>query len=157
MIEILIKYYNFDEKTAKQIVPFAQGAVQRAIEFHNKNIIELKSKIISVLRFSFGKKFNSAFEQLEELLTDKTGLTLQIIITMIINWLNDLVKYQQNLTVDYYTEHEETFIKFNQKFPEISLDNITNKIDTLSSMISKNVNQKLLAANLVLELSSVTG
>ncbi len=46
--------------------------------------------------------------------------------------------------------------KFNTKFPDVDLQNITFTLDKLSTFVKSNININILTANLIFELSALT-
>ena len=116
----------------------------------------LSEKTISILRYSFGKKYHSAFEEFKSLLADQSAENIQLIIRMIITWLNDLQKHKLNIDHFFFKQHKETLEKFNSKFPAVELKDTVFRIDKLSSYIKNNINVNLLTANIIFELSALT-
>ncbi len=155
LVIILTKYFNVDKNIADAVVPFADGSVTIALKLIEMDIGDLSEKTISILRYSFGKKFHSAFNELNSLLAEKGSDNIQLIIKMIITWLNDLQKYKKNVDHYFFEQHKETLEKFNSKFPEVEPKDLVFRIDKLSSYVKKNVNINLLAANLIFELSAL--
>lgn len=152
---ILREYYNVDMDKAKEAASFSMGSVQSALNLVNTNITELKEKIISVLRYSFGRKYNSAFEELNYILNDKTNTNFTIIVNMMNAWINDLQKHRLGINNFYFKDHVDTLEKFNSKFPDVDLNDITTRLDNLSSIQRNNINPSLLSSSLIMELSSV--
>ncbi|MGB5530042.1 MAG: hypothetical protein WBQ32_08730 [Ignavibacteriaceae bacterium] len=155
IVLILTNYFKLDQKTAEEVAPFSMGSIQSALNLVDLNIHDLKEKTISVLRYSFGRKFYSAFDELNSILSDKNTTNYPIIVGMIIAWINDLQKHRLNMNRFFYKDHAETLEKFNSKFPDINLNNITASLDRLSGLPRNNVNPSLLSASLIFELSSV--
>jgi DNA polymerase-3 subunit delta' len=155
LTEVLIKNYDVDIATVKSVVPFADGSVTNALKLIDMNITDLSEKTISVLRYSFGRKFHSAFEELNSLLGEKNADNVQIVLKMIITWLNDLQKHKNGIDQYFFTEHKETLEKFNSRFPDVELKDIVFKLDELSSSLKNNVNLNLLIANIIFELSAL--
>ncbi|RPI72319.1 MAG: hypothetical protein EHM47_08500, partial [Ignavibacteriales bacterium] len=62
--EILNKYFNIPFEAAKDVAPFADGSVTRAIELFENDFENMKEKTISFMRYSLGGKFNSAFNEI---------------------------------------------------------------------------------------------
>jgi DNA polymerase III subunit delta' len=155
LVIILTKYFNVDKNIANAVVPFADGSITIALKLIEMDIGDLSEKTISILRYSFGKKFHSAFNELNSLLAEKGSDNIQLIIKMIITWLNDLQKYKKNVDHYFFEQHKETLEKFNSKFPEVEPKDLVFRIDKLSSYVKKNVNINLLAANLIFELSAL--
>jgi len=155
IVLILTKYFKLDRTTAEEVAPFSMGSVQSALSLVDLNIHDLKEKTISVLRYSFGRKFSSAFDELNSLISDQSVKNYPIIVGMIIAWINDLQKHRLNIMKFFYKDHIDTLEKFNSKFPDVNLNDITARLDKLSGLHRNNVNPSLLSANLIFELSSV--
>lgn len=155
IVYILNDNFKVDEKTAKEVAPFAMGSVQSALNLVDLNIHNLKEKTISILRYSFGRKFNSAFDELNSILSDQPTNNFPILVRMIITWLNDLQKRRLNIKKFFYKDHIDTLDKFNSRFPNVGLDDIAARLDKLANLPRNNINPSLLSANLIFELSSV--
>ena len=152
---VLKNYYEIDISSVKPVVPFADGSVTNALKLIDMDINNLSEKTISILRYSFGRKFHSAFEEFNSLLVDKTAENVQIVLKMIITWLIDLQKHKNGLEQYFFAEHRETLEKFNSRFPDVELKDIVFKLDQLSSALKNNINLNLLIANIVFELSAL--
>lgn len=155
LVSILTKYFNVDKNIVNTVAPFANGSVTMALKLIEMDIGDLSEKTISILRYSFGKKFHSAFNELSSLLAEQGSENIRLIIKMIITWLNDLQKYKKNVDHYFFKQHKETLEKFNSKFPKVELMDLVYRIDKLSSYVKNNVNINLLAANLIFELSAL--
>jgi DNA polymerase-3 subunit delta' len=155
LTEVLTCNYDVDISIVKSAVPFAEGSVTNALKLIDMDITNLSEKTISILRYSFGRKFHSAFEEFNSLLSDKNKENLQIILKMIITWLNDLQKYKNGIDQYFFTEHKNTLEKFNSKFPDVELKDIVFKLDQLYSSLKNNINLNLIIANIIFELSTL--
>lgn len=155
IVFVLIEYFKVDKITAEEVAPFAMGSVQSALNLIEADFHNLKEKTISILRYSFGRKFNSAFEELNSVLSDQTSTSYQIIIGMILTWFNDIQKHRLNINRYFFKEHLETLEKFNGKFPDVQLIDISSRLEILSNLPRNNINPSLLSANLIFELASI--
>jgi DNA polymerase-3 subunit delta' len=155
IVFILKKYFNIDELSATETAPFAMGSVQTALNLIDLDIQNLKEKTVSILRYSFGRKFDSAFNELNSVLTESNSEIFPIVISMIITWLNDIQKHKLKISNYFFKDHTETLEKFNNKFPDVNLSNLASRLDNLSRLPRNNINPSLLSANLIFELSSV--
>jgi DNA polymerase-3 subunit delta' len=155
VVFILKKYFNIDEETALEAASFAMGSVQTALSLINLDIRSLKEKTISILRFSFGRKFDSAFNELNSVVSENYSETYPIIVAMIITWINDVQKHRLNINQYYFNAYIETLEKFNTKFPKVDVSDLTSRLDKLSNLPRNNINPSILSANLIFELSSV--
>lgn len=153
---ILKSYFKFDKENIEAVTPFAGGSIQTALQLINMDVINLKEKTISILRYSFGRKFNSAFEELNRVLGEEGIQNFPIITKMLITWLNDLLKNRYSRKQFFFNDYRETLEKFNSKFPDVDLNLISIKLDNLVSLTGNNIYLPLLSANLIFELSSVT-
>ncbi|OGU65366.1 MAG: hypothetical protein A2W30_06065 [Ignavibacteria bacterium RBG_16_36_9] len=155
IINILTEYFEIDKTSANEVAPFAMGSVQYALNLIDMNIHNLKEKTISILRYSFGRKFNSAFDELNSVISDQSSINFPILIGMIITWLNDVQKNKLNIKKYFYKDHLDTLEKFNSKFPDVDLSDITTRLDSLSNLPRNNINPSLLSASLIFELASL--
>jgi len=153
---ILRDFFGQDKEIAESVAPFSDGSVQTALKLIDMDFYNLRETTISILRYSFGRKFNSAFDEVNKVLADQSPENINLVIKMIITWLNDLQKQRFQLKKYFFKEHVETLEKFNTKFPDVDLQNITFTLDKLSTLIKSNININLLTANLIFELSALT-
>jgi DNA polymerase-3 subunit delta' len=156
VVSILIDFFEQDKEIAESVAPFSDGSVQTALKLIDMDFYNLRETTISILRYSFGRKFNSAFDEVNKLIADKSVDNIKLVIKMIITWLNDLQKHRLQLKKYFFNEHTETLEKFNAKFPDVDLQNITFTLDKLSTLVKNNININLLTANLIFELSALT-
>ena len=156
IVSVLCDKFNLPIELAKDVAPFSGGSVLNAIALTELDFYRLKEKTISVLRYSLGKRYNSAIEELNSIFSDQKAENIQLIVKMILTWLNDLYKYRSGTKVYFYKDYEETLEKFNSRFPDINLIEAVKNIDRLASIVKNNVNQNLLSANLIYEISAIT-
>lgn len=150
---ILETNFNIGRVIAEAVAPFSDGSISTALKLIEMDINFISEKTISILRYSFGHKFHSAFEEFSILLKDQAAENIQLIIKMIITWLNDLQKHKLKIDHYFFKDYQETLEKFNAKFPDVELNEVVLRLDRLSSYIKNNVNINLLAANVIFELS----
>jgi DNA polymerase III subunit delta' len=155
IVKILTEFFEIEKSLAIEVAPFAMGSVKYALNLIDMNIHNLKEKTISILRYSFGRKFNSAFDELNSVISDQSLISYPIVIGMIITWLNDVQKNKLNIRKYFYKDYLETLEKFNSKFPSADLSDITTRLDRLSNLPRKNINPSLLSASLIFELASL--
>lgn len=155
IIQVLTDHFNIDKLTAEEVAPFAMGSVQSALNLIEINLHNLKEKIISILRYSFGRKFYSAFEELNAILSEQSTVSYQIVIGMMLHWINDIQKYRLHINRYFFKDYLETLEKFSDKFPNVQLNEISSRLEILSNLPRNNINPSLLSANLIFELSSV--
>ena len=153
---ILIKYFDIEIHLAGKLSVFAEGSINNAINLLENNFEELLEKTIQILRYSFGRKYNSALEQFKSYQKESNSDSIKLIISMIIIWLSDLQKFKYQLSNYYYKDYLETLEKFNTRFPNLILNNTITKLEQYLNLLSKNANLNLIVLNIVYELSSLT-
>lgn len=154
--QILVEYFNVDKNLANEVAVFSDGSVTTANQLIEHDFRMLKNKTISFLRYSLGKKFHSAYQEISGVLTDGDTSTFKLFIQMIITWLNDLQRFRTSNVDFFYSDYRETLEKFNKKFPNSDIHDVVFKLDYLSSLLQNNVNPNLLAANLIFSISLLT-
>lgn len=154
--QILVEYFNVDKKLASEAAVFSDGSVITANQLIEHDFRTLKNKTINFLRYSLGKKFHSAFQEIFGILNERESSSFKLFIQMIITWLNDLQRYRASNADFFYSDYRETLEKFNKKFPKSNIQDVVFKIDYLSSLMQNNINPNLLAANLIYNIASLT-
>ncbi len=154
--EILIEYYNVDSKLSESVAQFSGGSVTTALKLIENDFESLLDKTIYILRYSFGKKYDSALLEFSQFISDGDAETIRLLIQLIIIWLNDLQKYKLNTDDYYFKKHLETLEKFNQKFPDIEVTNCVYTLDRLSAMLQNHININLIVINTIFELANLT-
>jgi hypothetical protein len=69
--------------------------------------------------------------------------------------MNDIQKFRLDIKKYFYKDHIETLEKFDNKFPDVDLSDITSRLDRLSNLPRNNISLSLLSASLIFELASV--
>ncbi len=154
--KILIDYYNIEPELSESVAQFSGGSITTALKLIENDFELLLDKTIFILRYSFGKKYDSALAEFSQLISESDVETIKLLIQMIIIWLNDIQKHRFNLNDYYFKKHLETIEKFNLKFPDIKITNCVYSLDRLSSMIQNNVNINLVVVNTIFELANLT-
>ncbi len=153
---ILIDYYSIETKLAENVAAFSGGSISTALKLIENDFELLREKTIFILRYSFGKKYDSALAEFSQFISDGDSETIRLLIQMIIIWLNDIQKHRHNIDDYYFNSHLDTIQKFNLKFPDIEITNCVYTLDRLSSTVQNNVNINLIVVNLIFELAKLT-
>lgn len=153
---ILIKEFKIEKSKAEMVAPFADGSIYTALRLLEMDIENLNENIISILRYSLGKKYHSAFEEYYSMIKDQTAENINLIIKMLITWLNDLQKYKLGVEHYFFNDYKETLKKFNSKFPNVEPKDSVFNLDRLSTYIKNNINTNLITANVIFEISSLS-
>jgi DNA polymerase-3 subunit delta' len=154
---ILTELFKIESSLVKEVVQFSGGSTQTAISLIENNFEDIIDKTIKILRYSFGKKYNSAYMEFEDMLIESDVASIKLVITMIITWLNDIQKYRF-VEGDrfYFSKKIETLEKFNAKFPETDVAEVTTDIDKISSAFRNNINLNIAVSNIIFQLSKLT-
>ena len=115
----------------------------------------LLDKVISVLRYSFAKKFQSALDEISYFLKEDSANRMKILVQMIIIWLNDIQRLRIGNHDSFFNQYSENLKKFNLRFPLIKLNDTVVRIDYFGSNIPNNINLNLIAVNIIFELSAL--
>lgn len=153
--DILVKYYNVSPKLAEGAAYFSDGSVTTALQLIENDFQNLKDRTISFLRFSLGGKFNSAYSEILNLIRGGNTISLRLFLQMIITWLNDSVREKNANPEISFIDYKETLQKFNSRFRNVNVLELAAKLDGLSSLIQNNINQNLIAANLIYNLAAI--
>ncbi|MEJ2616036.1 MAG: DNA polymerase III subunit delta' C-terminal domain-containing protein, partial [Ignavibacteriaceae bacterium] len=154
--EILVKYFNIEKADAESVAPFAGGSVSSALSLLENDFEHLKEKTIFILRYSFGRKYNSALNEFSQFIAEGDSESVKILIQMIIIWLNDVQKFRYGEDDLFFKDYKETLEKFNKRFPDLELNEIVSQLDNLISVFKNNINLNTIILSLVFKLSSLT-
>jgi DNA polymerase III subunit delta' len=153
--EILVKNFSMEAEQAELASFFANGSVISAIKAVENDLNKLLEKTISVLRYSFGRKINSAFKEINELLEENDPETFRLLVQFIITWLNDVLRYRTGIKDLSFRNYSDTIEKFSTKFPDADITGTTSRLEYLASLLRNNVNLSLITLNLVFTLQNL--
>ena len=153
--QILVNNFDFEEKTADEISRFSGGSVQTALKLSEYDFDLLKEKTISILRYSLGRKFNSAFVEFSGLIGEGGDEIINLIVYMMITWLNDIQKHRFDIEDYFFHDYRQTLEKFNSRFGNYDLNELIIKLEQLSSYLQNNINPNLIMMNIVYEISAL--
>ncbi len=153
---LLVSNFNTEAKLAKSVAPFSKGSITEAVNLLQHDLAQLKEKTILILRYSFGRRYHSALEQFNSVISEQGTDSFKVLVLMIISWLNDLQKYRAGLENFFFSDYDETLQKFDLKFSDVKLNQIVYKLDKFASLIQNNINISILSLNIITELSLLT-
>jgi DNA polymerase III subunit delta' len=153
--EILIRYFSVEYSKAEIASQFANGSVTFALNLIENDLDILLSKTVSVLRYSFGRKMNSAYQEIAEMLDDNDPELFRLLIQLIITWLNDVLKYRSGIKDLAFKDYSETIEKFNNKFPDADILTAATRLEYYVSLIRNNVNLSIISLNTIYTLSDL--
>ncbi|AFH49279.1 DNA polymerase III subunit delta' [Ignavibacterium album JCM 16511] len=153
--KVLNEKFEIDDSLARKISLLSNGSVTQGLKILNYGLEELKENVIKILRYSFGKKFYSAYKEFENIGKDSDTEYLEIIISLLIHWLNDFNKFRTSSGEIVFRDYQETFEKFYSRYPDINLLPLANRLDEISTRLKNNINLNLAISNIICEISSV--
>lgn len=153
--KILVDNFNIDTALAEKVSVFSNGSVSNALKLINYGVDEMKEKAIKILRYSFGKKFHSAYSEFEDISKESDNEYFSLIISLLIQWLNDFIKFRSDSGNILFSDYRETFEKFYSRYPDIDLLPLANRLDEISSRLKNNINLNLAISNVIAEIAAV--
>lgn len=154
--DILISFFSIEPEQAETASRFSNGSVTFALKLLENNLEELIEKTISLLRFSFGKKVNSAYNEIREIIEENDPELFKLMLQLIITWLNDVLKYRAGIKDISFIKFAETIKKFDSKFPQADILRTTSRLEYFSSILKNNVHPGLISLNLINSLAILT-
>lgn len=152
---ILTKYFNYSKVQAENYAAFSLGSINEFLFIEGIDFEDFLNRTIVILRFSLGRKFHSAIEEINKMVANDIEI-FKLLLFLILRWFNDLQKFKVQKEISFFVNHKETFQKFLTKFPEIKYLKIVTKIENLISLCSKNINLNILISDLAVELGKFT-
>jgi DNA polymerase-3 subunit delta' len=155
--EILTKYFNVNKEIAKKASRFSEGSSLIAYSLIEQfDISRIMEKTISVLRYSFARRYNSAHMELLKFIHESSNESLHLLIRMIKSWMNDSMKSKVFLNGYFFEDYQNTFEKFNVRYNNVNIDRIFSVLDELDTYHNRNVNLNVLCLNIIFELASLS-
>lgn len=153
--QILINNFSIEPKIAGKVSKFSEGSVTKALKLISYDFESIQQRTISVLRFSFGKKYQAALNELVMFSKNNSDDSIIFLIRMIKAWLNDVVRYRKSYDDLNLVEAKDTVEKFENRYSNSRVDLCFSNLDYLESCINKNINLNVLFLNVIFELASV--
>ncbi len=153
---ILVDNFKINPTLAKKVIPFADGSVHRVFVLLNYGFEELLDISINILRFSLGRKYNTAIKIFASAIEKDPKMVIPILIQLFITWFNDVQKVRAGSNDIHFVEYRETVDKFVQNFGFVKLDNIITNLTQLGKNIDYNINLNLLVLNIIFNISAIS-
>lgn len=155
IVRILKTQFNYSEKEAINYAAFSFGSINQLIHLENIDFDEVLNKTIIILRFAMGRKFDSAFEEINKMVSNNTE-SFKLLLSLTLRWFNDLQKFKVHNENLFFINYKETFQKFLSKFPETEFVEIIFKIEKLIPLCSRNINLNILVSAFIVDLAQFT-
>jgi DNA polymerase-3 subunit delta' len=154
--EILVKYFEVEEKKAKVLSGFSDGSLTTALNLIKYDIDNILLTAVQTIRFALAKRYYLANKAIEDSIDISSKENVQFFIAAIIKWLKDANKNKYLGTVDSYQEHRDTIEKFNAKFNNADIAGSILKLEQLSRLIDNNLNLNIILLGIIFELSALS-
>lgn len=153
--KILVEHFSIDKKLAYKLSLLSEGSITTALSLMDFDIDTIFEKTISILRYAFAKRYQTAIAELSEFASNNSTESLTFLLQMIRVWLVDAIKNRRLLNEYSFENYRETFEKFNQRYHGIDLSIPFSRLESMENAIQKNINLNVLFLNIIFELSEV--
>ncbi len=153
---ILVENFNYSTDEARKVAPFSNGSVTFANKLLENRFDYLLEKTITILRYSLGNKFNTAFSTFAEVIDGNSKEKFMIVMQLILKWLDDVIKNKTSFDQYYFSDYKETFVRFNSRFGNVNILETQSYLDRLSSLIYSNISLNIIIMNTIFKLASLT-
>jgi len=153
--KILEENFSLEADKFSEVLPFANGSVTNALFLFENDFQKYLSRTILILRYSLAKKFHTAVNEFNEILNQNSSKSFQIIIDLIITWLNDTQKYKHDSGEICFHQYQDTLEKFNLRFGNTDINSVINKLVEFRNSTYRNINLNILVMNVIFELASI--
>jgi len=154
--DILITQFNITPVLAKQVIPFSNGSVYNVFKLLEFGFEELLETSINILRYSLGRRYNTAIKLFSNLVNEKSKAAIPIVIQLFIDWFIDVQKTKIGSGNIHFTNYEDTIQKFISKFDYVQLDEIIFSLTNLRNEMDKNINLNLLILNIIFNIAAIS-
>ena len=154
VVAIVKQYYNYsDEQMIMRAAHFSDGSVLKTVNLIENGIDELLKTAITILRYSLGRRYNTAINTLQKVSADYSIDIYKIVIILILKWFDDILKEKLDTGEYYFEEYVDTLQKFNENFPKADIQKTVNSIERLISSVDVNIHLNVITANIIFEIS----
>ena len=153
--QVLTKFFNIDPTDSEKVIPFANGSATFASNLVENDFNKLVDETIILLRYSLAKRFHTAIKQFNNIINSYPYDSLNLVIQLILKWLDDVIKDRSGISNFYFNNHKETFLKFNKRYPEADVYTIFAELENISSKAKSNVSLNLIILNTIFKLSTL--
>ena len=154
--DILISQFNIDPILIQQVIPFSNGSVYNVFKLLEYGFEDLLETSINILRYSLGRRYNTAIKLFNNLIDKQSKLVVPIILQLFIDWLIDVQKMKVGSGDIHFNKYEDTIQKFISKFDYAQLDEIIFKLTSLRNEMDKNINLNLLILNIIFNIAAIS-
>lgn len=155
IVKILVKYFHCSNDSSMLVSRFADGSVVKAKSLIDDDLESFLENCINILRYSLARKYQTAFEYFGNI-TDKWGNDgFYIVLDFIVKWFLDVIRNRSDIEMEYFANHKDTIIKFNQRYGDFELTELVNKLEFLNSAKQKNINLNICISNVIFQIGRI--
>ncbi len=154
-IEYILKHHFNWTENSKDVLPFANGSVTKAIFLLNNDFESYLHKTIIILRYALARKYFTAIKEFSTLIDSNNSFTFHIIVDLIITWFNDTLKERFKNPSINFRSYIETLEKFNSKFNEVDISEIVTQLVGFKDAVDRNVNLNLTMLSVIFSISAI--
>ena len=154
--DILINQFNIDPILAQQVIPFSNGSVYNVFKLLEYGFEDLQETSINILRYSLGRRYNTAIKLFNNVIDKKSKLVVPIILQLFIDWFIDVQKVKVGNGDIHFIKYEDTIQKFISKFDYAQLDEIIFALTSLRNEMDRNINLNLLLLNIIFNIAGIS-
>lgn len=153
---ILKKFFKIEDEVVKNVSHFCDGSVYKAVQLLENDFEKMLEKTILILRYSLGKRYFTAYNELKKATENFTPNLMKLVIDLILKWFNDTMADKFFSGDLYFEKYRETIKKFNNRYTTVNLNETVVQLEKLRNLIDKNVNLNIISLCLIFELASIT-
>ncbi len=155
VIKLLVEYYNYDPELIASVANFADGSVTKAVHFLENDFEGFIEKCINILRYSLGRRFNTALNYFDDILKDQGPAGFYFCIEVIQKCFIDVLRNREGLSITYFSGHTDTIEKFNTRYKNRPVFGIIDKLNFITSIRDSNINLNVCVSNVILEIGHI--
>lgn len=153
----LVNYFGTEPDKADSVTGYAKGSVLNAADLLGKNIEGLKERTIEFLRNSLAGRYHTSLKLFNEMMKEFGDDALALLIRSLINWMADVERFRSGTGDYFFSEFEETFRKFNERFSDADFTGTVTRLEWYEQIVTNNnANLNIAATNIIFELASIT-
>ncbi|MEW6003680.1 MAG: hypothetical protein AB1695_00025 [Stygiobacter sp.] len=153
---ILINQFEIPKKIAESASHFSFGSYTQALKLANYNLDKILDLTIDFLRNAFTvNKYFTAANIIKNFVEEFGEEQIPFFLNLIKLWLVDAIRNKNKIENVSFTKHSETFKKFNEKYPNASLNDLIHKIDLIESYYKRNLNLNVFLLTIIFEINTV--
>lgn len=154
--KILIKKYDIEPGEARLLSTLAYGSVTNALRLKEYNLVESMESVITVLRYSLGRKYATAIKEYNKSISNNSSDAFIFILKLILHWFGDAEMQRKLGSVQFFIKHKETLEKFNHRFSKVDISDVLDKLNRYILYRDQNISLNVLMLNVIFDIAKIT-